>query len=208
MTDAATTSTTTAPARQGRSDRPAADPSSPFFRGGGRHRFTAREATVIAVSRPVDEYVRVTLSGPDFDDFVSTGPTDHCRVFFPDPVTGALVAPRATGPGEDGIVRPDAPTFARDFTPLNPRVDAQTGQRSIDVDILLHVDPGPRSRVGGGGGSRRPARARRPTRFEGCAAERAPRRPRRGRDRPARREPLARRGAGVHPRRRDRRHRG
>lgn len=134
MTDAQT-------ARAGRPQRMPEDPASPFYRAGGRNRFTAREAFVTAVSRPVDEYVRVTVSGPDFHDFVSGGPTDHVRVFFPDLATGVLVAPTAVGPGEDGIVRPDAPTFARDFTPLNPRdVD---GTRAIDLDVLLHVDPGP-----------------------------------------------------------------
>lgn len=138
MTDAATPPVTPA---AGRPARPVEDPSSPFHRAGGRHRFTAREAVVTAVSRPVDEFVRVTVSGPDFHDFASTGPADHVRVFFPDRETGELTAPRAVGPGEDGIVRPDAPTFARDFTPLNPRVDG--GQGAIDLDILLHVDPGP-----------------------------------------------------------------
>jgi NADPH-dependent ferric siderophore reductase len=127
----------------GRPERPADDPASLFHRAGGRNRFTAREAVVTAVSHPVAEFVRVTLSGPDFHDFVSTGSSDHVRVFFPDPATGELAAPRAAGPGEDGIVRPDAPMFSRDFTPLNPRVDAETGRGSVDLDILLHVDPGP-----------------------------------------------------------------
>ena len=145
MTDAATRP---AGAPTGRPARLPDDPSSMFFRGGGRHRFTAREAVVTVVSKPVDEFVRVTLSGPDFDDFVSTGPSDHVRVFFPDPATGELVAPRATGPGEDGLVRPDAPTLARDFTPLNPRVDAATGRRSFDLDFLMHVDPGPAAAFG------------------------------------------------------------
>lgn len=144
MTDAATTD-------RARGARPASrtpdDPGSPFFRPGRRLRFTAREAVVTAVSRPVAQYVRVTVSGPDFADFESTGPTDHVRVFFPDPASGELVAPRAVGPGEDGIVRPEAPTFARDFTPLHPRTDA-TGRRGIDLDILRHVDPGPAARWG------------------------------------------------------------
>jgi len=98
---------------------------------------------VTAVSKPVEQYIRVTVSGPDFDDFASTGPADHVRVFFPHPVTGELVAPRAVGAGQEGIIRPEAPMFARDFTPLNPRVDEATGQRTIDLDILRHVDPGP-----------------------------------------------------------------
>ncbi|WP_448006456.1 siderophore-interacting protein [Agromyces bauzanensis] len=126
------------------------DATTTFERPSRRLRFTAREAFVTAVSRPVEQYVRVTVSGPDFADFESTGPTDHVRVFFPDPATGELVAPRPVGPGEDGIVRPDTPTFARDFTPLNPRVDPATGHRAIDLDILRHVDPGPAARWGEG----------------------------------------------------------
>jgi NADPH-dependent ferric siderophore reductase len=145
MTDAAARPTETAAGRptETAAGRPGDDPTSRFHRAGGRHRFTAREAVVTAVSRPVDEFVRVTVSGPDFHDFVSTGPSDHARVYFPDPVTGELIAPRATGPGEDGIIRPESPSFARDFTPLHPRRDPATGQRSVDLDILLHVDPGP-----------------------------------------------------------------
>jgi NADPH-dependent ferric siderophore reductase len=116
-------------------------PTSLFQRDGGRHRFTAREAFVTDIGAPVDEFVRVTLSGPDFADFVSTGPSDHVRVFFPHPETGELVAPRATGPGEDGIIRPDRPAFARDFTPLNPR---RVGDSiALDLDILVHENPGP-----------------------------------------------------------------
>lgn len=138
MTDAATPPST--PSATG---SPADDPSAPFYRANARHRFTAREATVTAVSRPVDEFVRVTLSGPDFDDFASTGPGDHVRVFFPHPLTGELVAPRAVGAGEQGIIRPEAPMFARDFTPLHPRLDEASGQQALDLDILRHVDPGP-----------------------------------------------------------------
>lgn len=114
-----------------------------FTREGTRHRFTARTGTVTAVSRPVEAYVRVTLTGPDFADFVSTGPGDHARVFFPNPATGEYLAPTPAGAGEDGIVRPDGPMFARDFTPLNVRRDPETGEVSVDLDFLRHQDPGP-----------------------------------------------------------------
>ncbi len=124
-----------------RHEREPEDPASLFYRAGGRNRFTAREAVITAVSRPAEPYVRVTVTGPDFHDFVSTGPTDHVRVYFPDPVTGELVAPVAAGPDEDGIIRPDGPAFARDFTPLHPR--DLDDSRGIDLDILLHADPGP-----------------------------------------------------------------
>jgi len=136
MTDAATTTPASpaTPAEQG-----------PFFRAGGRNRFTAREATVVAVSRPTDEYVRVTLTGPDFGDFPAAGPSDHVRTFFPDPATGELVAPVAAEGGE-GIVRPDRASFGRDFTPLNVR--DEDGRRVVDIDILRHDSPGPAAQFG------------------------------------------------------------
>ncbi|WP_460775498.1 siderophore-interacting protein [Microbacterium sp. GXF7504] len=114
-----------------------------FRREGGRNRFTARTATVTAIAE-VGEFIRVTLTGPEFVDFVSGGPADHVRVFFPDPETGELVAPAPAGPGEDGIVRPDRPMFSRDFTPLHIR--EIEGSRSIDLDILRHEAPGPAAR--------------------------------------------------------------
>lgn len=117
-----------------------------FFRAGGRNRFTAREATVVAVSSPTPDYVRVTLTGPDFVDFPDPGPSDHVRTFFPDPATGELVAPVATGPGQDGIVRPDRASFGRDFTPLTVR--EQDGRRVVDIDILRHDSPGPAAQFG------------------------------------------------------------
>ncbi|WP_344072698.1 siderophore-interacting protein [Microbacterium sediminicola] len=98
------------------------------------------------MSRPVEAFARVTVTGPDFADFVSTGPADHCRLFFPDPASGVIVAPRPLGPGEDGIIRPDQPAIARDFTPLNPR--AVDDSVAIDLDFLQHPDPGPASAWG------------------------------------------------------------
>ena len=122
------------------------DESGLFFRAGRRHRFTAREATVVAVANPTADYVRVTVTGPDFGDFASLGPTDHVRTFFPDPATGELVAPVAAGPGQDGVIRPDRATFGRDFTPLNVRDD--DGRRLVALDILRHDAPGPAARWG------------------------------------------------------------
>lgn len=111
-----------------------------FERAGQRNRFTARRATVIAVERPADGVVRVTLGGPDFRDFESTGPADHIRMFFPDPTTGILNAP-APSPEGDGIVRPEGPTINRDYTPIgiHPAADGWT----IDADFMEHPDAGP-----------------------------------------------------------------
>lgn len=120
-------------------------PAPRFARERTRHRFTAREITVSGISAPAEAFVRITFTGSDLHDFVSTGPADHARLFFPHPLTGELVAPTPAGPGEDGIVRPEAPMFPRDFTPLNMRTDPETGLRAFDVDFLQHADPGPAS---------------------------------------------------------------
>ena len=114
-----------------------------FQRERTRHRFTARTVTVIAVSRPVETFARVTVAGPDLHDFVSTGPGDHAKIFFPHPFTGVLVAPTPAADAADGIDRPDGQTFARDFTPLNVR--EEDGGRVFDLDFFLHEDPGPAS---------------------------------------------------------------
>lgn len=116
-----------------------------FERERTRHRFTAREAVVTAVSQPAEGFIRVTLSGPELHDFVSSGPADHTRLFFPHPITGELIAPTPVGPDADGIERPELPMFPRDFTPLNVRTDETTGHRAFDVDFLQHEDPGPAS---------------------------------------------------------------
>ncbi|MFA5605809.1 MAG: siderophore-interacting protein [Leucobacter sp.] len=120
-------------------------PAHRFDRTRVRHRLTARNIAVAAISKPVEPFVRLTFAGADLADFVSEGPGDHARLFFPHPVTGELVAPTPVGPGEDGIERPDAPMFPRDFTPLNVRTDETTGGRVFDVDFLMHTDPGPAS---------------------------------------------------------------
>lgn len=115
-----------------------------FHREGVRHRFTARRAHVVDVAQVAPEMARVRLAGRDLADFVSSGPTDHVRVYFPDPVTGALVAPEPAGADEDGIVRPDEPALARDFTPLPAQGWAGGGQ-AVDLDFYLHPSPGPAS---------------------------------------------------------------
>jgi len=131
MTDASTSS---AAARPG---------ASPFFRAGGRNRFTARRGRVVSVEQVSPAIRRVRVTGPEFADFTSGGPADHVKVFFPDPDSGELVAPAPAGPGEDGIVRPEGPTHARDFTPL--RVTETADGVAVDLDFFLHASPGPAS---------------------------------------------------------------
>jgi NADPH-dependent ferric siderophore reductase len=118
--------------------------TSPFFRAAARHRFTARRGRVGSVEQVSPAMRRVRVTGADFADFVSGGPADHVKVFFPDPDTGELIAPLPVGPGEDGIVRPEGPMHARDFTPL--RVTRTPEGVAVDLDFYLHPSPGPASR--------------------------------------------------------------
>ncbi|MHA3685255.1 siderophore-interacting protein [Leucobacter sp. HY1908] len=121
------------------------DLATRFAREGSRHRFTARTVSVTHVTE-VAGFIRVTLTSPELHDWASFGPSDHARTFFPDPATGALVAPAPAGPDIDGIVRPDAPMHGRDFTPINIHEHPETGQRSFDIDILRHDNAGPAAR--------------------------------------------------------------
>lgn len=111
----------------------------PFIRASNRHRFAPRRASVLAVTPLQDAVVRVHLGGKDFHDFAATGPADHVRLYFPDPVTGELVAPVLSG---DGMTRPNEATISRDYTPLCPRQDGARGG-SLDIDFMLHPNPGP-----------------------------------------------------------------
>lgn len=116
-----------------------------FTRDRTAHRFTARRVTVIDLVE-IERFTRVTLSSDELQDWASTGPGDHARVFFPDPETGELTAPTPAGPSESGIVRPAGVTFGRDFTPLNVRTSPGSGHRVFDLDILRHPASGPAAR--------------------------------------------------------------
>lgn len=79
---------------------------------------------------------RISFTGP-MDDFVSEGPGDHLKAFFPDPGTGVLNAPRIV----DGTLeRPAGPVISRDYTPL-VREDGV-----LELDFVIHGDDGPASR--------------------------------------------------------------
>jgi NADPH-dependent ferric siderophore reductase len=94
-----------------------------------------RHLTVAATVRLTPNMVRVTLTGDDLTGFVSLGPTDHVKLFFPDPATGVLTTPQLT---PDGVRRPtDAVIISRDYTPRAFRADAAGGPE-LDVDFVLH----------------------------------------------------------------------
>ncbi len=114
----------------------------PFSRESVSHPLAVRRAEVAEVRAIVPSIVRVTLEGPELTGFASLGPTDHVKVFFPDPATGDLTAPTV---GDDGILRPtDGVILSRDITPLGVHMDAD-GNATLDLDFVLHGDEGPAS---------------------------------------------------------------
>ena len=114
----------------------------PFPRESVSHPLAVRHAEVIAVRAIVPSIVRVTLAGPELAGFASLGPTDHVKVFFPDPDTGELTAPTV---GDDGLRRPTTGMIlSRDITPLGVHMDADGGA-TLDLDFVLHGDEGPAS---------------------------------------------------------------
>ncbi|MEO5920870.1 MAG: siderophore-interacting protein, partial [Pseudolysinimonas sp.] len=103
-----------------------------FIRESVRHPLVVRRAEVAAVRTIVPSIVRVTLAGPELTGFASLGPTDHVKVFFPDPVTGELTTP-VSGPG--GTERPtNGVILSRDYTPLGVHMDA-VGGTTVDLDF-------------------------------------------------------------------------
>jgi NADPH-dependent ferric siderophore reductase len=103
--------------------------------------------------------VRITLAGTDadgsdaLDGFTALGPSDHVKVFFPDPVTGVVTAPSIAA---DGVRRPtDGVVISRDYTPraFRPAAGSAAGSATaeLDIDFVLHgsgsdlADGGPAS---------------------------------------------------------------
>ena len=115
----------------------------PFSRETVRHPLVVRRATVAAVRQVVPSIVRVTLAGAELAGFASLGPTDHVKLFFPDPATGELTVPEIGDPR--ACSGPRAGTIiSRDYTPLGVHVDADGGT-TLDLDFVLHGDEGPAS---------------------------------------------------------------
>src|SRR5690625_5340412 len=77
-----------------------------------RHDFALRTIHVTSWRDLTPRMRRVTLAGP-MEDFTSPGPADHVKVFFPDPQTGVLNAPRIV---EGRLERPAGDVHARDYT--------------------------------------------------------------------------------------------
>ncbi len=101
-----------------------------------RHELRQRRLNVAAVRQVTSRIVRITLTG-ELDGFAAEGPTDHLKVFFPDPATGRIATPGFHAGGL-GLSAPGT-VISRDYTPA----DHRPGE--LDLDMVLHGDAGPAS---------------------------------------------------------------
>ncbi|MEO6114927.1 MAG: siderophore-interacting protein [Pseudolysinimonas sp.] len=109
-----------------------------FSREHVRHPLVVRRLRVSAVHRVVPSIVRVTLTGPELTGFASVGPSDHMKVFFPDPQTGLLTLPEV---GADGMMQrgTEGVVISRDYTPRAVRPG------ELDIDLVVHGSDAPAS---------------------------------------------------------------
>src|SRR4051812_1141703 len=113
-----------------------------FTREHIRHPMALRRLRVSAVHRVVPNIVRVTLTGPELAGFASLGPTDHVKVFFPDPANGILTLPEVA---PDGMRRADeGVVISRDYTPRAVRTRSD-GELELDLDLVTHGSDAPAS---------------------------------------------------------------
>jgi NADPH-dependent ferric siderophore reductase len=114
-----------------------------------RHEMAIRRLTVSRTEQLTASMRRITLSGEALHGFTSLGPTDHVKLFFPDPASGVLTTPEVR---DDGVRRPtDGVILSRDFTPRAFRAAASTraelGAPELDIDFVLHGNDASRADV-------------------------------------------------------------
>lgn len=103
-----------------------------------RHELKMRKLSVSRVQNLTPHMVRVTVTGPDLEGFVSASPDDHVKLFFPVD-DGVINTPTMTPEGPvfaEGVT----PSPARDYTPR--RYNA--AHNELDIDFVLHGE-GPAS---------------------------------------------------------------
>ena len=150
-----TSSSSTAQARGATSRRSEVGAGSPAVAGAPTSpvrkvplRMAARRLTVLRVEDLSRSMRRVVLGGPELSGFVSDGPIDHFKLFFPD-ASGALVMPRLDE--ERWVNRDDPGLVYRDYTVRTFGVPALTHDAAVDelvVDLAVH-DHGPAGRWAG-----------------------------------------------------------
>lgn len=101
-----------------------------------RHPFRARHVQLLSREQPSPGFVRLTLGGPELEDFVSAGFDDHVKLILPQAGRDLPALPVLLD-GRPSFVEGERPTL-RDYTPL--RYDGARG--NLVMDFALH-DAGP-----------------------------------------------------------------
>jgi NADPH-dependent ferric siderophore reductase len=123
-----------------------------------RHDLKRRVLTVSRLARLTPQMLRITLTGPDLNGFVSLGYDDHVKILIPRP--GEEPVFPEIGPDGKPMIDPANRPILRDYTPR--RFDPATGE--LDLDFALHEEgpatewalraqPGDRLGLGGPRGS-------------------------------------------------------
>lgn len=104
-----------------------------------RHAVRLRTLDVARVEKLSRSMIRIVLTGPELEGFVSLGFDDHVKMFFPAP---GEIEPSLPVIGPNGIEFPEgAPRpLARDYTPRS--FNAEKGE--LAIDFAIHHD-GPAS---------------------------------------------------------------
>ena len=102
-----------------------------------RHPFRARHVQLLSREQPSPGFVRLTLGGPDLQDFTSAGFDDHVKLILPQ-AGRAMPALPVLLDGRPAFVEEGERPTLRDYTPL--RYDA--AQQTLTLDFALH-DAGP-----------------------------------------------------------------
>jgi NADPH-dependent ferric siderophore reductase len=100
-----------------------------------RQRYTVRlrHLNVVRVEQISRSMVRVTLSGPELEGFVSLGFDDHVKMFF---VAPGETTPRLPHVGPNGLEMPEngPRPLARDYTPRH----YDPVKQELQIDFALH----------------------------------------------------------------------
>jgi len=98
------------------------------------HELKLRTVEVRAVTDLTAHLRRVTVTGPALDEFASLGPTDHVKLFLPDPTSGLVHLPDGAG----GVTPPGGVSVRRDMTPRAFRTESAAGGPELDLDVVVH----------------------------------------------------------------------
>jgi NADPH-dependent ferric siderophore reductase len=104
-----------------------------------QEKIVRRDLTVARAETITPRYRRIVLRGEDLAagyPLVRFAPSDHVKLYFPDPATGTIRAYRETGPDEWELEPGEGESIHRDYTPR--AWDPEAGELTVDFVIHEH----------------------------------------------------------------------